>query len=123
MFRKFLLALLMIVAMGFAGLSFGDETKATYIDKHSVVLRVMNKASGKPKTITTTVGKKVSIEKLEILIRSCKAADPYSPENYFAFAQISKSGKRVFSGWMNRNEPGINPLQDADYDVWLVGCD
>ncbi|MBQ5699854.1 MAG: DUF2155 domain-containing protein, partial [Alphaproteobacteria bacterium] len=29
---------------------------------------------------------------------------------------------QIFGGWMSRNEPGLNPLQHPDYDVWLVQC-
>jgi hypothetical protein len=83
----------------------------------------MNKAAGKTHTISIPAGKPSAYDKVEILVRSCKIADPYQPENSFAFAQISKSGETIFSGWMNANDPGQNPLQDADYDVWLLRCE
>lgn len=100
-----------------------DYSFAEYIDKNSAVISIMNKAAGKTKIITASVDKNTKIEKLEIIIRTCKATDPYSAENYLAFAEIYKSGSQIFSGWLNRNEPGKNPVQDSDYDVWLIGCD
>ena len=38
------------------------------------------------------------------------------------FIEISQDSK-IFSGWMSHNEPGNNPLQHPDYDLWLVGCE
>ena len=40
----------------------------------------------------------------------------------FAFIEIFDDKDQVFGGWMTRNEPGQNPLQHSDYDVWLVKC-
>ena len=43
---------------------------------------------------------------------------------FFMFIEIDKSDEgKIFSGWMSANEPGDNPLQNADYDLWLVKCE
>jgi hypothetical protein len=86
----------------------------------------MNKAAGKAQTAAITVGARTEIEKLEIIVRACKETPPYEMKDYFMFAEIRKkgdSGNPVFSGWMSAVEPGDNPLQDADYDLWLVRCE
>ncbi|MBR5904190.1 MAG: DUF2155 domain-containing protein, partial [Alphaproteobacteria bacterium] len=49
---------------------------------------------------------------------------PFDAENFFVFLEIyTKSNNRIFSGWMNRNEPGQNPLQNETYDVWVEKCE
>ena len=96
----------------------------SYSDKSTAVLRVLNKAAGKAQTVRISVGNSVNFEKLTITARSCKQTDPFDAENYFAFIEIHESNAgQVFGGWMNRNEPGKNPLQNPDYDVWLVTCE
>lgn len=30
--------------------------------------------------------------------------------------------RRVFSGWMFANSPGLDPLQHPVYDAWLITC-
>jgi hypothetical protein len=30
--------------------------------------------------------------------------------------------KRIFSGWMFAESPGLNAVEHAIYDVWLTGC-
>ncbi len=95
-----------------------------YTERETATLRVMNKAAGKVHTLKLPVGKMVEFEKLSILVRTCKQTDPFQAEDFFAFVEISKmSDGKIFSNWMGRNEPGDNPVQNPDYDVWLVRCE
>ncbi|MBI2719442.1 MAG: DUF2155 domain-containing protein [Rhizobiales bacterium] len=36
--------------------------------------------------------------------------------------QSDKSRKRIFTGWMFAESPGLNAVEHPIYDVWLVGC-
>jgi len=102
---------------------FAPAPSHAYVDRNTAIVRVMNKAAGKVQTINLPVGRAVEFEKLRMTTRACKQNDPFQAENYFMFIEVAKNGDGdIFSGWMNRNEPGDNPLQDADYDLWLVGC-
>lgn len=95
-----------------------------YIEKDTAVLRVMNKAAGKTQVVPVNVGYMKRLDGLNIAVRSCKQSDPFDAENFFVFLEIyTKTDERIFSGWMNRNEPGQNPLQDDTYDVWLERCE
>ncbi len=95
-----------------------------YVDKTSAVVRVMNKDAGKVQELVIPVGQNMNFEKLNITIYACKQTDPFDAENFFAFVEIVEQDEgKVFSNWMNRNEPGQHPLQHADYDLWLVKCE
>lgn len=103
---------------------FVGTDAAAYIEHNTAVLRVMNKAAGKAYTINAPVGAVARFEKLQFTVRACKQTDPFQAEDFLAFVEISTaSGDTIFSNWMSRNEPGRNPLQNADYDVWLVKCE
>ena len=105
-------------------LCFTANDGFAYIDKDTAVLRVMNKAAGKTQTVLAKTDKKVVYDGLTIKVRSCKQSNPFDAENFFAFVEIyTKSDERIFSGWMNHNEPGQNPLQNDAYDVWLEKCE
>ncbi|MCL1786080.1 MAG: DUF2155 domain-containing protein [Alphaproteobacteria bacterium] len=97
-----------------------------FIDKDTAVVRVMDKASGRARTLTIPVGKRTEFEKLEILARSCKGTQPFAARDNFMFVEITKkssaAARQIFSGWMTASAPGDNPLQDPDYDVWLIEC-
>ena len=63
-------------------------------------------------------------EGLKVIVKNCKQSDPFDAENFFVFMEIyTKTDGRIFSGWMNRNEPGENPLQNDTYDVWVERCE
>lgn len=95
-----------------------------FVEKNNAVLRVMNKDAGKVQEIVVPVGQSVAFEKLNITVRACKQTDPFDAENFFTFIEVSEQGnKKIFSNWMNCNEPGERPLQHPDYDLWLVKCE
>lgn len=94
-----------------------------YVNRENAVVRVMNKDAGKVQEFIVPVGEELQFEKMYINVRACKQTDPFDAENHWAFLEITENVKGpVFGGWMNRNEPGDNPLQHPDYDVWLVRC-
>lgn len=95
-----------------------------YVDKINAVIRILNKDAGKVSKHNIALNQAFQFEKLNIVVRTCKQSDPFDAENFWAFVEINDiDGTRLFANWMNRNEPGENPLQHADYDVWLVKCD
>lgn len=88
------------------------------------VVRVLNKDAGKVQEINIPVGSEAQLEKLFINVRTCQQTDPFQAEDFFAFIEIAESDKgQIYGNWMSRNEPGQNPLQHPDYDVWLVKCE
>ncbi len=95
-----------------------------YTERDNAVLRVMNKAAGKVQEIIIPVNQETQFEKLYLNVRTCKQTDPFQAEDFWTFIEISeKDNGQIFGGWMSRNEPGQNPLQHPDYDVWLVRCE
>lgn len=95
-----------------------------YVNRNAAVVKIMNKDAGKVQQVAIPVNQEVQFEKIFINVRSCKQTDPFQAEDFFAFLEISERDKgQVFGGWMSRNEPGQNPLQHPDYDVWLVKCE
>lgn len=104
-------------------LAFVPVCANAYVEKSSAIIKVMNKDAGKVQELVVPVGQSVDFEKINITVRSCMQSDPFDAENYFAFFEITEQEKgKIFSNWMNRNEPGNKPLQHPDYDLWLVGC-
>lgn len=113
---KKLLSFLFVVLM------MGTSANA-YINRGNAIVTLLDKAAGKTHQIEIPVNQNVTYEKLSLLVRTCKQTDPFQPENAFMFIEITQNNNLIFSGWMNKNEPGRNPLQNADYDLWLVKCE
>ncbi len=36
--------------------------------------------------------------------------------------ELDKSKKKIFSGWMFAQSPGLNAVEHPVYDVWLINC-
>ena len=107
-----------------ACLCFVPRDAFSYIEKDSVIVRVMDKAAGKTQLLILPINKNVQFDNLILNVRSCLQSDEFDAENFFVFFEIyTKSDGRIFSGWMNRNEPGQNPLQNDVYDVWIEKCE
>ena len=103
---------------------FSNPPAFAYIEQDNAIIRVMNKPAGKTQVVPVRVGESIQHDGLTITVRNCKKSDPFEAENFFVFLEIyTKTDGRIFSGWMNRNEPGQNPLQDDTYDVWIEKCE
>lgn len=95
-----------------------------YTDRGTAVIGIMNKAAGKTQTVSIPVGRTAEFEKLNIHVRACKQTDPFDAEDFFMFVEVAtRADGKIFSNWMSRNNPGDRPLQNADYDLWLVRCE
>lgn len=95
-----------------------------YVNRDVAVVRIMNKDAGKVQEVKIPVGQEFRFKKMYVNVRSCKQTDPFQAEDFYTFLEISEHEKgKIFGGWMSRNEPGQNPLQHPDYDIWLVKCE
>ena len=117
--KKILSVLLISLVTAFTGAC----DSYAYIDRSNAVINILDKASGKNHMFTIPVDEVVNYEKLSFAVRSCKQTDPFQPENAYMFIEILQNDNQIFGGWMNKNAPGENPLQNADYDIWLVRCE
>lgn len=107
-----------------ASFVFTAGNSYAYVEKNTAIVRVLNKAACVTQTVNLPVGEMVGFEKINILARTCKQADSSETDNFYAFVEITKSdGTKFFSNWMDRDAPGKNPVENADYDVWLVSCE
>ena len=100
------------------------NTANAYIDRQNAVITILDKTAGKTHTMMVPVNRDTTYEKLHFVIRACKQTDPFQAENAFMFIEITTPNDgQIFGGWRNKNAPGENPLQNADFDMWLVRCE
>jgi hypothetical protein len=92
-----------------------------------LVLRGLDKITGRPTSITAAIGKPVKFATLTITARYCYSTPPSETPETTAFVQIDdqrpdQPSRRVFSGWMYGSTPGLNGVQHPLYDVWVISC-
>ncbi len=93
----------------------------------TLMLRGLDKITGRPTAIAAPIGKPVQFATLTITARYCYSTPASETPETSAFLQIDdhrpdQSVKRVFSGWMYASSPGLNGMQHPLYDVWVINC-
>ena len=95
--------------------------------KRALVLRGLDKITGRPTNIFAPIGMPVDFATLTITARYCYSTPPSETPETSAFLQIDdhrpdQAPRRVFSGWMYASSPGLNAVQHPLYDVWVISC-
>ena len=93
----------------------------------TLMLRGLDKITGKPTDIAAPIGKPVQFATLTITARYCYSTPASETPETSAFIQIDdhrpdQGAKHVFSGWMYASSPGLNGMEHPIYDVWVVDC-
>lgn len=102
-----------------------EEIKDKQESTDYLKLRVLNKISGKTKTITAPLNKKINFDNIEILVRKIKRSDELSAPETEAFIEVreintrKKMKKLTFSGWMFMSDPAISAMEHPVYDIWI----
>lgn len=92
------------------------------------VLGLLNKRNGEARDITLKPGQAVRAGDVVIRLQACEKTAPWETDQYTgAFAQVDVRGtdgqvRRVFSGWLFKERPGLNVVQHPIYDVWVKSC-
>lgn len=103
-------------------------TSETPMAERVAVIGVLNKRNGLSRDLTLHPGQSVRLGDLIVRLRACEATADYEPEQLTgAFVQADKRGtdgawRRIFSGWLYKETPSLNVVEDALYDVWPKSC-
>jgi len=101
---------------------------ATPMAQRVAVLGVLNKRNGATREVTLKPGQSARIGDAVIRLRACEQTAPWEPDHYTgAFVQLDvqqydQKWHRVFSGWLYKERPSLNVVQNAIYDVWPKSC-
>jgi hypothetical protein len=93
----------------------------------TLLLRGLDKITGRPTDITAPLGRPVQFATLTITARFCYSTPASETPETAAFVQIEdhrpdQSARRIFSGWMYGSSPGLNAVEHPLYDVWVITC-
>ena len=93
----------------------------------TLVMRGLDKITGRPVTLLATIGKPIQFATLTITARYCYSTPQSETPETAAFVQIDdhrpdQVERRVFSGWMYASSPGLNGMEHPLYDIWVITC-
>ena len=87
----------------------------------------LDKITGRIITFEVALNETVQFGTLQVTPRVCYSRPPTDTPRTDAFAQVDEideqhTFKRIFSGWMFADSPGLHGVEHPIYDVWLVSC-
>lgn len=120
------LALSGIMGLVAGGSAFG-QASAARISNKVAVFRGLDKITGRTTTFDVYIGETVQFGALQVTPRVCYTRDETEAPKTDAFVEVDeitldRKIKRIFTGWMFADSPGLNAIEHPVYDVWLKTC-
>ncbi|WP_455475576.1 DUF2155 domain-containing protein [Bartonella sp. B17] len=113
--------------IGIIALSFVNEVKAERISNGIAVFAGLDKISGQTTRFEVSLGEVYQYGALQVTPRACYTSSKDEPTHTTGFVEVNeitldKKVRRIFTGWMFADSPGLNAVEHPIYDVWLKDC-
>ena len=114
--------------MGFAiAAAFATAAQADKIKHPTAVFSGLDKITGRIISFEVAIDETVQFGSLQVTPRVCYSRPPTEAPLTDVFAQVDelepeKPVKRIFSGWMFADSPGLHGVEHPVYDIWLKDC-
>lgn len=100
---------------------------AAFLESDKVVLRGVDKITGRVQTIELPVGSLGKFGKLTVYVEKCLTRPPEETPEDASFLMITepkgKNGHQVvFNGWMFSSNPAVSAMEHPIYDIWVLSC-
>ncbi len=100
---------------------------AQRIENGTAVFAALDKVTAAVQKVTAKLNDTEPFRTLRITPRVCYTRAPTEPPRTSTFVEIDEimfdgKEKRIFTGWMFAESPGLNPMLHPVFDVWLTGC-
>jgi hypothetical protein len=100
---------------------------AQRIDNAVAVFAALDKVTAKISRLEVPLNQTATFGALKITPRACYSRAPTEPPKTTSFVEVEETQldgkqKRIFSGWMFADSPGLNAVEHPVFDVWLTDC-
>jgi hypothetical protein len=116
-----------VVAVGPDGSTL--DAAATPMKDRVAIIGILNKRNGVAREFKLKPGQAARVDDVIVRLRACERTAPWETDQLTgAFIQLDaqqpdKSYRRVFSGWLYKERPALNVVQNPVYDVWPKSCE
>ncbi len=109
------------------GLSTASSALAERITNPVAEFTGIDKITGRIITFDVYVNETVQFGALQVTPRVCYSRPDTEEPKTDSFVEVDeitldRKIRRIFTGWMFAESPGLNAVEHAVYDVWLKGC-
>ena len=105
---------------------FSFQVHAADIEGKAVILRGVDKVTGRTRTSEVEIGTPLTIGDIRITLERCLKAPPEeTPENAaFLFIEeiTGNTSNVIFNGWMFSSNPALSAMEHPIYDIWVLEC-
>jgi hypothetical protein len=129
--REVLMALRMIlvlVAVALAGVAAASaQVNSQRISNRVAEFSGLDKITGRIIRFDVYVDETVQFGALQVTPRACYSRPATVAPKTTAFLEVDEMTldrkiRRIFTGWMFADSPGLNAIEHPVYDIWLSDC-
>lgn len=104
-----------------------SSASAARIENRVAVFSGIDKITGRITSFDVYLDETVQFGALQVTPKVCYSRDDTEAQKIDAFIEVDeitldRKIKRIFTGWMFADSPGLNAVEHPIYDVWLTGC-
>ena len=104
-----------------------ETARAEKIANNVAVFAALDKVTARISPLEIRLGKTVTFGTLKVTPRVCNTRPPTEPPVTSAFVEVDEIQldgklKRIFTGWMFAESPGLHGVEHPVFDVWLTSC-
>lgn len=117
-----------MTGLALLGLFFwAPHAGAEKIQNQVAVFAALDKVTGRVSPLEVPIGETAEFGALKVTPRVCYTRPPTEPPLTSAFIEVDETTldgtqKRLFTGWMFAQSPGIHAVEHPTFDVWLTTC-
>jgi hypothetical protein len=91
------------------------------------VFAALDKVTARISKLEVPLNQTVRFGSLKVTPRSCFSRPPTEPPKTTTFVEVDEillegQERRLFTGWMFAESPGLNAVEHPVFDVWLTQC-
>ncbi len=104
-----------------------NNALAQRIENQVAVFATLDKVTARISKLEVPLNKAVVFGSLKVTPRACYSRPPTEPPKTTSFVEVEETQldgqvKKLFSGWMFAESPGLNAVEHPVFDVWLTDC-
>ncbi|MEK1892004.1 MAG: DUF2155 domain-containing protein [Rhizobium sp.] len=104
-----------------------QAASAARIENSVAVFSGLDKITGRITTFDVYVNETVQFGALQVTPKACYSRDQTEAQKIDGFVEVDeitldRKIRRIFTGWMFADSPGLNAVEHPIYDVWLKDC-
>ena len=116
-----------VIAAALGALAAG-AAHADRIENGVAVFAALDKVTARTSKFEVPLNETATFGALKVTPRVCYSCPPTEQPKTSSFVEVDEiqldgQHKRIFTGWMFAERPGINAVEHPVFDVWLTDCE